>query len=57
VLQTFRGKEPFSRHGDVKRTGDCPSGRASVLGHGFRFDAPPVLYLVWISPQISTTVF
>jgi hypothetical protein len=35
VLQTFRGKEPFSRRG-WKRTGDCPrAGRQELLDRDF----------------------
>jgi len=35
VLETFRGKEPFSRRG-WKRTGDCPrAGRQELLDRDF----------------------
>ena len=41
VPLTFLGKEPFSRRGCGKGTGDCPCGPVSeLLDRGFGFDAP-----------------
>ena len=53
MLQTFRGKEPFSRRGGLpKGTGDCPwAGRRNRLIKGFWFRRTGFRFLPLASSQ------